>query len=538
MRRTAPVVLLILALSTPARGGGSAEDFQRELARGLVLLEVGQHVEALSALRRAAALAPDRLDLKLRVAALEARLGQDGLAERHLRELLAKDPDATDVLRELGGLLIARGKAAEAEAFLIRAVANSSTDGVALYYLGLAYHAQEKDVQAREALAKVPAIAPALRSQAQYQQGLNVLRAGDTRPARQLLVDAVKSATDEVTVARAKSTLAELDKREAQGGRTWDLTLTLGAAFDSNVSLLPDLAGDLPLPPGTNLVSGGNAVSTAAAARLSTEVAFEGRPLMGKHTVGIGGGFYQSKHVPETVLGAFSPPTFDQTALGAYAYYALSDRAGTMPFRLEVSAGLIESLLDTFRSARHFLQTPWLRPAFTLQYTSWASLRFSYRLAFQNFIDGNLEGTSEDRDGNEHIFQLDNFFSVGKRLDIRFGLTAGLFGADGDQWDATFTGLAADLRVRVLSGFDLLFGFDYLHRDFRNSSYAVVGRDLTQTRTVQRVDDRVTAYGRVRLGTELFAVSLLYTFVRNVSSASQLFGYDRHIGGLEVMFTF
>lgn len=537
MRLTAPVVLLTFAFSLPAHGGG-AEDFQRELARGLVLLEVGHHAEALSSLRRAAALAPERLDLKLRIAALEARLGQDGLAERHLRELLAKDPDSPDVLRELGGLLLARGKPAEAEGFLARAVASVSKDGVALYYLGLAFHALGKDVQAREAFLRVPALAPVLATQAQYQHGLNHLRAGESKPARELLQSAVKSASDEGMVARAQAALVELDKREAQGARAWDLTLTIGAAFDSNVSLLPDLAGDLPLPPGTNLVSGGSAVSTAAAARLSTEVAFEGRPLMGKHTVGIGGGFYQSKHVPETVLGAFSPPSFDQTALGAYAYYALTERVGTMPFRLEVAAGLVESLLDTFRDARHFLQTPWLRPAFTLQYTSWASAKVSYRLAAQNFIDGNLEGTSEDRDGLEHVFLVENFFRVGQRLDFRVGLMAGLFGADGDQWDVTFTGVAADLRVRVVSGLELLFGFDYFHRDFMNSSYAVVGRDLSQARIVQRVDDRVSAFGRVRFGTELFAASLFYTFVRNVSSAAQLFGYDRHITGLELTFTF
>ena len=88
------------------------------------------------------------------------------------------------------------------------------------------------------------------------------------------------------------------------------------------------------------------------------------------------------------------------------------------------------------------------------------------------------------------------------------------------------------------SDVDVLVGFDYFHRDFLNSRYEVGGGDLTQIRSVQRVDDRVSAYGRVRMGTELFAISLLYTFVHNVSSASTLFSYSRHIAGLEVQFNF
>src|SRR5258706_2540146 len=149
MRHAAFAVLLSLALSSGA-SAGTSEDFQRELARGLVLIEVGKYEQALTALRRAAALKPDRIDLKLRIAALEARTGQDGLAERRLRELVVRDPDNTDVLRELGGLLLVRGKHNEAESYLQRAVANSSKDGVARYYLGLAQHAQEQDPQARE----------------------------------------------------------------------------------------------------------------------------------------------------------------------------------------------------------------------------------------------------------------------------------------------------------------------------------------------------------------------------------------------------
>jgi Tfp pilus assembly protein PilF len=541
MRRTAlSLAVSWILLTATAQGARAAdrEDFQRELSRGLVLLEVGQHAEALSALRRASRMQPERIDLRLRVAALEARLGEDGLAEKHLRELLAKDPDQTDALRELGGLLVARNRPNEAEMILRRTIANRSQDGVAHFYLGLALFAQEKEADARASFVRTAALQKSLASQAHYHHALSHLRTGEAKEARERLLAAVGADSDEPTVLRAKRAIEEMDRREAQGGKRWDLSLVIGAMFDSNVPLLPDLAGELPLPPGTNLIEGGTVLTTAAAARLSTEIAFEGRPIMGKHTVGLGGGIYQSKHIPESVLSAFAPPVFDQTALGAYAYYAFNHRIGTMPMRAEISAGLVESLLDTFRQTNHFLQTPWVRPSFSLAYTRWGALRFSYRAALQNFATGNLEGTREDRDGLEHVAQLENFFLLGRRVDLRLGLLAGFFGADGDNWDTTFTGVALDARVRILAALELWGGVDYFHRDFLHSNYGVTGRDLTTTREVQRVDDRVSAFARLRMGGQMFSVSLLYTFVRNVSSASAIFGYTRHIAGVEAGFNF
>ena len=511
-----------------------AEDFQRELSRGLVLLELGQHQEALTSLRRASRMKPDRIDLRLRIAALEARTGEDGLAEKHLRQLLEKDPEQGDALRELGALLIARNRPAEAEPMLARAVTQRTKDGLGHFYLGLAQHALDKDTAARDSFKSAAEHMPSLASQAHYQAALNHLRAGETKEARARLLAAVSAKSDDASVRKATNALEEIDRREAVGGKRWDLSLTVGAAFDSNVSLLPDLAGDLPLPPGTNLIDSGTAVTTAAAARLSTEIAFEVRPIMGAHTLGIGAGLYQSKHIPENVLSAFAPPQFDQSAMAIYLFYAFAGRISTLPFRAELAGGLVESLLDTFRVTRHFLETPWLRPSFSMSFAKWASARLSYRFAGQNFVTGNLEGSSDDRDGFEHLFTLETFLSAGRFLDFRVAFTAGVFGADGDQWDTVFLGAAADLRVRVHTNLDLFVGIDYLRRDFIHSIYAVAGRDLSTTREVARIDDRLSAFARVRLGGEHFSVALFYNFITNASSAAALFGYARHVAGLEL----
>lgn len=533
------VALLVhLAGATAAWAQDGAEDFQRELARGLVLLELGQHQEALVSLRRASRLKPDRIDLRLRIAALEARTGEDGLAERHLRQLLEKDPEQSDALRELGALLIARNRPAEAEPVLSRAAINRSKDGLAHFYLGLAQHALDKDTAARASFATAAQHTPSLASQAHFHAALNHMRAGEAKESRQRLLDAITAKSDDAYARKAQRALDEMDRRESAGGKRWDLSLVLGAAFDSNVSLLPDLAGDLPLPPGTTLIDSGTAVSTAAAARVTTEIAFEMRPIMGTHTFGFGGGFFQSKHIPESVLSAFAPPQFDQTSIAAYLYYAFSGRLRAMPFRAELAGGYVESFLDTFRDARHFLQTPWLRPSFALSFAKWASARLSYRFAGQNFVTGNLEGSSDDRDGFEHIFALETFLSAGRHLDFRVGLTAGVFGADGDQWDTTFLGAAADLRIRVHANLDVFLGVDYLRRDFINSLYAVTSSDLSTTRELSRADHRLSLFGRVRMGGEHFSVSLLYNFVNNTSTTAALFAYKRHVAGLELGLTF
>jgi tetratricopeptide (TPR) repeat protein len=513
------------------------EELQRELARGLLLVETGKYPEALATLRKAFGLDPQRRDILLRIAVLQAKMGDDEGAAAALKRILADDPQHADALRELGALYILKRRADEAAPLLQRATTVNPKDGAARYYLGLAFHATGRDAAARRSLVLAARISPELRSQAAYYLGLSFLLARDAIHARDALEYSVQAASDLEYAELSKKTLSELAERLGKRPKRWDLYVSIGAAYDSNVSMLPDLSGDLPLPPGITLVSADSSVTTAAAARLFTEIGFEARPIAGPHTLGIGGTFYQSKHLPEKVAGAFDPPSFDMTAFGFYAYYALASRLWSKPFRLELTAGYSEILLDTFRSPRHYLQNPWVRSSLALTETDWAATRLSYRLSVENYLTGNPENTADDRDGFEHLVTLEQFFFLGTRFDFRVSAFAGTFGADGNQWDAIMTGGSVDAQIRILNVLALWVGIDYLHRDFIHSSYTITGLDL-QTREVQRVDDRFAAFGRFQIELSPINIGVLYTFMRNISSARQLFSYTRHLAGVEIGFRY
>jgi tetratricopeptide (TPR) repeat protein len=528
--------LLWLLISLPALAS-SGEELQREYARALLLTEAGKHAEALRSLRRVVELDPSRLDAALRLAVLEARLGEDAGAEKRLRAILAREPTHADAQRELAALLLLRGRPAEAREALARVVAARPQDAAARYYLGLALLSLGQLAPARDSLATAAQLAPLLASQAQYQIAVCHQRAGDLRLARAGLDAAIRAGTDPATVERARTALAEIDRLAPEAAKRWDLGIVLGAVFDSNVSLLPDLASDLPLPAGTRLVSADAAVTSAAAGRLYADLSFEGRPVVGAHRVALGAGVYQSKHLPHQVSGSFEPPYFDLTSFGVYASYGYDTRIGSLPFHAEVTAGHVEYLLDTFRSIRHYLQRPWIQPALSLRLASWTATRLSYQFAVENYGTDNPEGTRDDRDGFEHLVALEQHFTPVDWLTLRVTLSAGVFGADGDQWDALLTGVGLEAWLRLRSWLRVAAGVDYLHRGFGHSRYLTTGADL-QLREVERVDDRLSAFARLTFHLSRFSISLYYTLQHNSSSAQQIFSYTRHLAGLETGFRY
>jgi hypothetical protein len=219
--------------------------------------------------------------------------------------------------------------------------------------------------------------------------------------------------------------------------------------------------------------------------------------------------------------------------LGAYAFYAHTTHIGAMPVQAEIGVGLTDFLLDTFRDVRHYLARPWARPALSLALARWATLRISYQLAYENYASGNLEGTNDDRDGSEHLFTLEGLLLLSSRIDLRVFGFGGAFAADGSQWSALFAGGGAEARFRVFSWLGAEAGIDYLRRDFGDSRYTTTGADL-QASEVVRVDDRLAPYARVRFEIAGFQIGILYTYMRNYSTAKQIFDYARHIAGLEV----
>ncbi|WP_051272855.1 tetratricopeptide repeat-containing sulfotransferase family protein [Sphingomonas phyllosphaerae] len=138
-------------------------------------LHAGRSEWVLAAARRLLADAPDSVDL-LEVAALAAeRAGDPGLAERHLRHLVAVDPDARWARDDLAHLLLRRGQADAAEAVAKAGLVHDADDPAAHGFLGQllvqrgrlhegAWHLRmaRRSLSSREAAALAPALARAM----------------------------------------------------------------------------------------------------------------------------------------------------------------------------------------------------------------------------------------------------------------------------------------------------------------------------------------------------------------------------------------
>jgi Flp pilus assembly protein TadD len=526
---------LLFALVGTLLWGGTAEaagtePFQRALARALVLEAGGKYPEAVAALREAHALDPRRTDVLVRMAVLQARGGDPAGAEKTLRQVLAREPLAADALRELGALLFATDRPGEALSLLERAAALRPKDGATQYYLGLALAARGENVAAVQAFKRAARLAPELASQSSYEIASIHLREGEPEAARSHLEEALRARSDPATVALAKKELEALRARPP-ARPTWHLVAHFGLLYDSNVALLPDLTGEIP---GTTGVGAETAPSTGAA-RISADLVFEGRPLEGRHTVGLGASLFQSKHLPAHLAGDMAPPTFDLTTLGFYAYYALRARWGSLPVRFEVAGGHQEMVLDLFGEQRHYRSAPWLRPSLTLAYRPWGAVRLAYRLGYENYDGGNDEATPDDRDAWQHLVSLEKILVVGSWLDLRLTLLAGTSLADGNRWDVVVAAAALDIEVRPWSWLALGAGVASLHRDYLSSKYTRISPDL-QIEDKARVDDSVFSFARARLLLSRTYLGLSYTYMRNNSSLRELFSFRRHLAGLEIGF--
>jgi Flp pilus assembly protein TadD len=526
---------LLLVLAGTLLWGGAVhadgtEPFQKALARALVFEAAGKYSEAVAALREALALDPRRTDVLVRVAVVQARSGDPKGAEQTLRQILAREPLQADALRELGALLLATDRRGEAVSLLERAAALRPKEGATQYYLGLAREARGENEAARDAFSLAARLAPELASQSSYEIATIYLREGQPEAARAHLEAAIRAASDRATVVLARRELEGLRAKPAPRP-WWHLVANFGLVYDSNVALLPDLTGEIP---GTTGVGAETAPSTGAA-RVSADLVFEGRPLEGRHTVGLGASLFQSKHLPAHLAGDLAPPTFDLTTLGFYAYYALRAQWGSLPVRFEVAGGHQEMLLDLFGEVRHYRSAPWLRPSITLAYRPWGAVRLAYRFGYENYDNGNAEGTADDRDAWQHLVSLEKILVLGGRLDLRLTLLAGTSTADGSRWEVVVAGAALDAEVRPWPWLALGAGVASLHRDYLSSKYPRVSLDL-QIREVQRVDDSVFAFARARFLLGRIYLGLTYTYMRNNSSMHELFSFRRHLAGMEVGF--
>lgn len=527
------VCLLLGAAQAPPAGASTGADFQELLARGLLLEAAGKPAEAMATLARAHALAPERSDLRIRIAVLEAATGQQRKAMQTLRHVLRREPRHPDALRELGILFLGRRRPTDALRELRRARAVMPSDGVARFYEGMAHALLEDAAAARAAFTDTLAKAPRLAGQAHYQLALMDLEDNATRDAREHLRAAAKLSTDAETRELAKSTLRNVERQAARARKKWVLMLRLGLTYDTNISLFPDDSALL-------AAAGGAATDvrpTTAAGRASLIAAFDWTPLTGLHTFGLGLWGQQTKYGPAKVDGGLIPPTYDTTLLEAFAFYSREGRLGSLPVGGSLTVGHTEMWRDLFGDVRHYMDVNWARAALTLQYRPYGLLRVSYRAGLEDFHTGNKEHTADDRDGLQHLFAIESSFFLGEKVDLRFTLVGGGTDAHGTKWDNIFAGTALDLEVTLTRRFAITGGVATLYRDFFNSRYTRA-QGSANVADVSRSGQAYFAFGRLAYKALGGVFLVAYNFMKDDSSLPELFGYTRHVFGVDYVYRY
>lgn len=93
---------------------GPAEEYAGRVSAALALRNIHDYRSALAQLKRAVAVAPDKVEGRLLLGMTYGDLGQHRAAEQALREAMALDPESDQVRKVLGALLIKQGKHAAA----------------------------------------------------------------------------------------------------------------------------------------------------------------------------------------------------------------------------------------------------------------------------------------------------------------------------------------------------------------------------------------------------------------------------------------
>ena len=185
--RNRRVVAQTLARRTGAfdvpRPSSSERDPLAALVRGKFAVMIGDENAAREEYQAALAAAPDSIDARINLAALDFRSGRAVEAERGFRLALEQNPREPQILAPLGLVLLSQGRAAEAKTFLERATRLQPDLAQALAGLGAVYYMDGDFARAAETLERAIHFEPN-DSTAHFNLGAAYLKLGRVVEAR------------------------------------------------------------------------------------------------------------------------------------------------------------------------------------------------------------------------------------------------------------------------------------------------------------------------------------------------------------------
>jgi tetratricopeptide (TPR) repeat protein len=186
-------------------------------ATGIVRVMQGRYEEAAEQFRRVLEARPEALEVRARLAEVEARLGRREEAEAGFRAVLEQNPDDQFALQRYCDLLLELERPAEAEKLLREAAARQPASPWVRLQLGIVLFNMKKDDEAREQFLACLEMAPD-HARARYFLGRLAQREGDLAGAKkqwERIVETTPNSLD-AYLALAEAAMQERDFATAE----------------------------------------------------------------------------------------------------------------------------------------------------------------------------------------------------------------------------------------------------------------------------------------------------------------------------------
>jgi Tfp pilus assembly protein PilF len=488
-------------------------------SRGLIELEAAHYEKALELFDEAVAADPSNIHARYYRAAARARLSDYDGSILDLEAVLAAQPDFNEAALDLGVGLIEKKQYRKALPWLEQAQRDSSLEGKASLFLGLAQLRLGLLEKARENFDRA-AVDSEQNLAARYYKGVVDYREGNWSEATGHFAYVAQVSPDSAVGREADAFLVKI---RGTRGRRYQVYGATGFEYDSNLDLGPDNGG-----PGNTIPNSGLDDGRATLAFGGVYVPWSDDA----GAVSIGYDFYQSLH--------FNHSSFDLQDHGP----SLQLTRNFGPFQLGVLARYDYYLLQT----QSFLQQTSTLPWVTIPIGDIGRTQILYRMRWRDYkkMDLNILDGVNHAVGLQQYFYLgspDRYVSIGYEYDHQnpdnYGNPDTQAQADAFQYDGNEFNVG--IGWLLPAGVSAQLSYEYRHERYASESelFNSAGRGDDPTQPGKRRQDNehnVMLAFRRRVWENL---SVTAAYLGNFNNSDDpLFEYDRNIASLTLDVTY
>jgi Flp pilus assembly protein TadD len=508
-----PASMLALLVLWP-HGPAMAADPESELecAHAEALLSTGDAGGAVEHLGKALELDPDNERARLILVRALTASGDHAGAMEQIDALLEIHPDDPGLLREQGYVMILQEDLLWAMQSLKQSVEANPDDGLAQLYLGYVLLLLDSPEDAVEPLGEAAGDEDEPSSTALYLEAVALSRAGDASGAWEAVESALEMGLVSDPWNEAAQALRSTLKRELVPFRLFDMSLSTGLYWDSNVPLFTEDLAEVMLAGGTEKSSFGLALAGSMMLR----------PLRGRHwSLGAGGSIYQRFNFEKDV------DDFNTTLYGGVVELVRRWDAPS-PLR-RITLRYLHSLvclwggpLVDFDRYYRFSESYGGEAGAEFVQGSWGATRIRMLWRYALFTDYGRDSMGFSASVNQTFFMWDRRLKLAIEAGVRVEHARNL------AWDVITPRVFAGLSVLLPWELQLLAAFAYEHEDHYHSG--------SETRWGKhRVDDvLVYSAGLSRTFLDQLTIGASFAYTDNRSTLVLAYDYDRAIVALNI----